>query len=247
MKLINHKVKTILLGIQQFVRKIKKWKGYIYELILIFISAGFGFFLSEWSSKEDERLTENKILTEIRNGIRSDLKDFESNVYGHKLSLKGISNFRKWMEHKPIAKDSMGIYYYVLLRDYIPLINRLGYESLTEIGLHTITNDSLRSQIINLYEYHYKIADKLENDLQETKDYDNFYHSVNAILNPYFEYDERGRIVSIAPNNFSEREKKEMLSYLWRVENNKKFKVSQYNIIIEEMKKLEKNITEELK
>ncbi|MDO4763931.1 MAG: hypothetical protein Q4A00_06065 [Flavobacteriaceae bacterium] len=251
MKLRHHKAKTLLfilyICIKRLVEKIKKWKGYIFELVLIFISVWFGFFLSEWSSSEGEKLTENKILTEIRNGIRSDLEDFESNVYGHNLSLQGISAFRGWMVDKPIRKDSLAIYYYVLLRDYIPVINRSGYESLKTSGLKTIINDSLRHQIINLYEFHYKIIDELEDGVQEMKDYDNFFHPVNAILNPYFDYDEKGRIVGITPNRFSEKERKEMMSYLWRVENNKKFKVSQYNIVIEEMKKLEKNITEELK
>jgi hypothetical protein len=63
--------------------------------------------------------------------------------------------FRDLIKNKPISQDSIEIFYISLFRDYTPLINRSGYESLKESGLKTITNDSLRLQIITLYDYYY--------------------------------------------------------------------------------------------
>ncbi|HMR81553.1 MAG TPA: hypothetical protein PKE30_00375 [Niabella sp.] len=225
----------------------KKWKEYIFQFILIFVSVFLAFFLTEWSLSQDDKISENKILTEIDNGINSDLEDFESNINGHTLSLRAISVIRNWIDGKFVPQDSIGLYYNILFRNFTPIINKSGYESLKFTNLKTITNDSLRFQIINLYEYYYKILEKLEDNVIEMQDFENFYVLTNTILNPYFEFDETGRLVKlIIPHNLTKAQKQELLSYLWKLENNKKFKIFRYNNVIEEIKKTDKNIKREL-
>ena len=56
-------------------------KKYSTEFALIFISVILAFALTEWSSNRGEKISENKILSEIKNGINSDYKDFESNLF----------------------------------------------------------------------------------------------------------------------------------------------------------------------
>ena len=61
------------------------------------------------------------------------------------------------MANKKVNSDSLMTYYRDLTRDFISIQNTAGYETLKSRGLELIKNDSLRLQIITLYEYNYKI------------------------------------------------------------------------------------------
>jgi hypothetical protein len=52
----------------------------------------------------------------------------------------------------PVDKDSLPIFYHFLTRDFITIQNTSGYQTLKSKGLETIKNDSLRRNIIDLYE-----------------------------------------------------------------------------------------------
>jgi len=68
------------------------------------------------------------------------------------------------------------------------------------------------------------------------------------MLFPYMEFDSvNGNLISInKPIKLSEIEKKEILSYLWRIRNNRKFKLGRYDTIINSIKKVEASIQKEL-
>ena len=72
-----------------------KWKKLILEFLSIFIAVISAFALSNWSENRNDRHSEQKILTEIKNGIGVDKQDFEVNVSGHKVSLRANEVFRE--------------------------------------------------------------------------------------------------------------------------------------------------------
>ena len=126
---------------EKFLNILKKYST---EFALIFISVILAFALTEWSSNRGEKISETKILSEIKNGINLDYKDFESNLKMHKISKAGVRELRKWVNNEEINNDSIPVYYYLVFRNYSPIINKTGYESLKETSLKTISNDSLR-------------------------------------------------------------------------------------------------------
>ncbi|NJL76752.1 MAG: hypothetical protein HC892_18750 [Saprospiraceae bacterium] len=220
---------------------------YFLEFTLIFTSVVLAFALAEWSSRQGEKVSETKILIEIRNGIDSDSKDFESNLKMHKLSNNGVRMLRNWAINEPINQDSLRFYYYIVYRNYSPIINKTGYESLKETNLKIISNDSLRFQIIKLYDYHYNILEQLENKNEEMQDFKTYFHPINKILTPYMIFDEKGNFVTLKKSNLSEQQKTELLSYLWRMEITKSFKIKRYSEIINEIASLNKSIANKLK
>lgn len=227
--------------------KKSKWKKYTFEFLSIFIAVISAFALTNWSDNRNSSESEQKILTEIKNGIGIDTKDFQGNIKGHKLSLRASEVFRDLIANKPIPQDSIEIFYISLFRDYTPLINRSGYESLKESGLKTITNDSLRLQIITLYDYYYGIVEVLDN-VNEMQSFKNYYASVNKLLHPYMEFDSMGKLIRInEPKELSGIERKEILSYLWRLENNRKYKLGRYDSILKIMETAKENIEREIK
>ncbi|MFT6948871.1 MAG: hypothetical protein ACJARP_003305 [Vicingaceae bacterium] len=224
-----------------------KWKKYIFEFLSIFIAVISAFALTNWNDNRNSRQSEQKILIEIKNGIGIDKQDFEGNMFGHNLSLRSNYVFRELIKGKDISQDSIGLFYTSLFRDYTPVINRSGYESLKESGLKTITNDSLRFQIISLYDYYYGIVEILDR-VNEMQSFENYFASVNSLLHPYMEFDNNGNLIEITdPKELTNTQRKEVLSYLWRLENNRKFKLGRYKSIIQVMEKVKNNIENEIK
>ena len=70
--------------------KKRKWKKYIFEFLSIFIAVISAFALTNWNNNLNSRHSEQKILTEIKNGIGIDKQDFGGNIIGHNLSLKAL-------------------------------------------------------------------------------------------------------------------------------------------------------------
>lgn len=229
--------------------KNKNWKKYVYEFLSIFIAVISAFALNNWNDNRNNKSTEQKILTEIRNSIQIDIHDFKNNITGNKLSLRADEIFRDVIENKEIPQDSIGLYYTALFRDYIPIVNKSAYESFKSNNLKIISNDSLRLQIMSLYDYYYRIIEALEYDVQEMQSYDNYFSKINSMLSPYMEFDlQSGNLTTIKKTNgLTELQKKEMLSCLWRIRNNRKFKLGRYETIIQAIKKVEMNIEKELK
>lgn len=222
-------------------------KKYFSAFAVTFISVILAFVLTEWSSNKNEKLSETKLLTEIDNGIQIDLKDFEANIGGHQSSLRAIALMRNWIDNEPIPQDSIGIYYNVLFRNFTPIINKSGYESLKATNLKVITNDSLRFQIINLYDYYYTIIEKLEDNVAEMQDFSTFYTPTNKIVSQYMTFDKNGKFIELKKaTDLTKSQKQELLSYLWKMENNKKFKIFRYHNVIDEIKKLDQHIKNEL-
>jgi len=224
------------------------FKKYFSEFLLIFISVVLAFSLTEWSSNQSSKISEVKILTEIRNGLASDAKDLQANEDNHKISLRAVYLLRDWTNGKAIPQDSIALFYYAVFRNYTPIINKTGYESLKSSGLKTITNDSLRFHIISLYEFDYNIIQKLEDSNEEMQDFKNFFAPVNALVSPFLQFNEAGKVVALEPaKNLSSIQRKELLSYLWRMERNKLFKIMRYEGVLKKIVLLKDDLEKGIK
>lgn len=222
-------------------------KKYAFEFLSIFLAVISAFALTNWNDNRNNRHSEEKILSEIRNGIGIDMRDFEGNITGHQISLRANQVFRDLLKGKEIHQDSVSLFYISLFRDYTPVINRTGYESLKTSGLKTITNDSLRFEIISLYDYYYGVIEILDR-INEMQSFENYFASINTLLYPYMEFDAKGNLTKINnPTALSETDRNEILSYLWRLENNRNFKLGRYTSIINIMDKVKEDIEAELK
>jgi len=65
-------------------------------------------------------------------------------------------------DNKPVRREHVGQYYVSLPRYFFAVQNAFGYESQKSKGLDTIQNDSLRTAIISLNEYDFKIIKHFE-------------------------------------------------------------------------------------
>ena len=208
------------------------WKNYVFEFLSIFVGVSLAFAMSNWGENRREAIAETKILTEIKNGLQLDLFDVEQNIMGHKKGVKTCHYFRQLIESPNANQDSAATQYFYLLRDFISIQNKSGYESLKSKGLGLVKNDSLRLEIISLYDFYYEIIEKLEENYDEMQFNKNYYLEINNLLVEYMDFDKKGDLIRINhPKNLTTKEKKKLLSYLWRIESNREYVLNYYELM----------------
>lgn len=217
----------------------QNWRKYGFEFLSIFIAVISAFALNSWNEARKNRSAEDSILTEIYYGLEKDLKDIESNMSGHERGNEAVQYFRELIAQQPVSDDSLVQIYFNLTRDFISIQNTSGYETLKSRGLEIIENDSLRSQIISLYEYDYTILQKLEEEYFEMQFQENYYKEINQIVSKSFLFDAQKNLVGIqVPLDMAENEEKILLSYLLKIQINRYFILQFYPEVKANVEKL---------
>ncbi|MBI9066561.1 MAG: hypothetical protein JEZ09_04670 [Salinivirgaceae bacterium] len=225
----------------------KNWKKYSFEFLTLFIAVISAFALNNWNDNRRDNNAENKILTEIYNGLNKDLEDLRANESGHKTGIKAIVYFRNILSNKLESTDSVMIHYFNLTRDFISIQNTSGYDALKSKGLELIEDDSLRSEIISLYEYDYSILRKLEEEHYESQFQKNYFEKINCIIADNFILDKNKTIIGInTPLKVSEKEEKILLTYLWKIQNKRDFNLNCYSAVISKTERIRNEIKKEI-
>jgi hypothetical protein len=223
------------------------WVTYGVEFVSVFMAVILAFALSNWNEGRKSRTAENKILTEIYYGLEKDLEDVNINKYGHEMGMKAADYFKRLVNGQAVERDSFMRKYIELTRDFISIQNKTGYEALKSRGLELIQNDTLRKKVTSLYEYDYNVLQKWEEEYQEAQFQENYFHKINAILAPYLLFDKEGNLMGVrSPIQLSERDRNAILSYLFKIEINRRHILSYYPNVQENIKKLREAIEEYL-
>src|SRR5690554_4591464 len=223
--------------------RIGNWRKQGFEFLLIFIAVISAFALNNWNENRKTEDSENKILTAIANGLDKDINDIRSNKLGHKKGISASVYFRKLLTNQEVNSDSLLVQYENLTRTFISIQNVAGYETLKSQGLALVKNDSLRLQIISLYEYDFNALRKLEEEYSEMQFQDNYFKDINNALAPNFQLDDSGNIKGIdLPLDLSENERKILLVYLWKIQNNRSFILTYYSDIENKINSIHKKI-----
>jgi hypothetical protein len=217
----------------------RNWKKYALEFLSIFVAVISAFALNNWNDNRRENRAESKILTEILNGLEKDEKDVGINLMGHEQGIKSCKFWRDIINGKPRNLDTLGDYYLTLTRDFTSIQNTSGYETLKSRGFELLDNDSLRAKIISLYEFQYQTLRKLEEEYYELQFQENYFPEINKAIAPNFVFDDIGNIIDLKlPLKLSEEEKNILLSYLWKIQLNRRFVMRFYEevkVIIDEL------------
>ena len=213
------------------------------EIVLVVIGILIALQINNWNEDRKENIIENKILIEILNGLREDLLDIRSNMNAHRAGLKACEYYHDVFTHNQVHADSINYYYEYLTRGYISIQNKSGYESLKSRGLELVKDDSLRNDIIKLYEQDYPFIMKLEEQDPEGNFYDNYYKEINNQISPNLIFNKDGEIESIQlPLHVTETEQKKILSYLWKIKNDRMIILNIYEKVLKNLLQLQSNI-----
>lgn len=229
--------------------KFKKPKlgKYFFDFVSVFFAVIAAFALNNWNDNRKDAEAEEKILLEIKNGLVADLSDVTDNMNAHKNGLRSCDFFRRVFNGLEVPQDSVQFSYMYLTVSNATVMNTSGYESLKSKGLEIIKNDSVRVKIIELYEVYYEGLMKHEEENPTLMIFDNFYLPINKALSPYMKFTtdtyqmELSSTVSLDPVK-----KKQLESYLWRMQLVRKIMIRQYEQTEEKIKALLNSLENEL-
>ncbi len=226
---------------------LKNARKYGFEFLSIFIAVISAFALNNWNDNRKDQISEEKILREISNGLNKDLEDIQLNILGHQRGLQSCLYFKEILTGNEVNSDSLLNYYFSLTRDFVSVQNRAGYETLKSKGLELLDNDSLRLQIISLYEYDYNTLRKLEEEYHEMQFHENYFQQINEGFAANFQFDSLNNFSGInQPLIIEEDKKKELLLCLWKIHQNRTFILKIYEGMEEKVKEVQKAILSEI-
>jgi len=162
------------------------------EIFLIVVGILIALQISNWNEKKKARLQGEEMISEIKNGIASDIVELDKFLANQQQVLGSQWRVSKWLKNERPFTDSLKQH---LSKAYISTdysINYSGYETLKRFGLKRVENDSLRASISQLYEVKYPTYLKfiniyqyfLENLLSENPKHFNELKYVGSVMRP---------------------------------------------------------------
>jgi len=223
------------------------WKKYLFEFLSIFVAVISAFALNNWNDNRGDNIAVAKILSEMSSVLTKDISDIENNIRGHNAGIASCKYWRRIIDNSENNVDTLSFYYISLMRGYFPVQSRAGYETLKSRGLELVDNDSLRLEILSLYEYDYYILKRLEENSYEMQFEENYSKEIKRMLSTNFQFDVNGNIESInIPIRLTKEEKHLFLIYLKEIEFNRNTMINYYEDVKQRIIKLKIEIEKEL-
>ncbi|MEZ2414405.1 DUF6090 family protein [Muriicola sp. E247] len=133
----------------------KYFKYAIGEILLVVIGILIALQINTWNEERKNHKREIKLLSELRTNLLINIENLESDIESQIKSAAIIDQLLEHLEKKRPYYDSLPGYF--AKANYAPdvVLSASAFETLKSTGLELIQTDSLRSQIINLFEVDY--------------------------------------------------------------------------------------------
>jgi len=130
----------------------RKWAEYLLEMIVITAGILGAYALNNWNESKKSDKLEVEMLREIKVGLEGDLKDIDYNLKAQINILKSQNILIDWLEGDLPYADSLSHHFSRVNASTVFISNEGPYETLKQLGIRLITNDSLRDQILKVYD-----------------------------------------------------------------------------------------------
>lgn len=168
------------------------------EIILVVIGILIALAINNWNNEKNDRLAEIKYLNQIKISLQDNHLILKNRIDSDKSSLKyGEILFEHLKSKKPLNPSVMQLFIIPQLDQSVSL-STAAFENIKNSGLSFISNDSLKLDIINMYEQE---LEYIQTTLaSETENY------ITTVVNPFyshhFEFNLKENGLSITPNDY---------------------------------------------
>jgi len=176
----------------------KYLKYAIGEIILVVIGILIALSINNWNEVNKEGREELKILSEIQSNLKQSTKEIKSVLHTNETDLTRYIFLLNHVEQKLPYSVALDTAFCRITSWASPYLTYTAYESLKSRGSKMVRNDSLRMQIINMYEnemtYLMKDWDKSE------------WRDSESVVRPYYakHFAENLDEVTAKPNNYDD-------------------------------------------
>ena len=134
----------------------KYFKYAIGEILLVMIGILLALQVNNWNEARKLRIQEIEIYKEIKADLKAVLSDWTSGIKGHSKHLESSIKLREHIINRKPLNGDISSYLTNSHRDDQFFARSVGLEALKSAGLETLTNDTLRREIISIYERGFK-------------------------------------------------------------------------------------------
>ena len=122
------------------------------EIILVVVGILIALQINIWNENRKKEILELSLLREMKSNLKSDISDIEENIYFAENGIKSANIILKSFDNNFPYNDSLNKYYGKVPMTPKFLMTENAYESMNNVGIRIIKNDSLREAITNHYQ-----------------------------------------------------------------------------------------------
>lgn len=138
------------------------FKYAIGEIMLVVIGILIALQINNWNTQENTARTEIEILKMMKKNLNSDLRDMTGNLRFYKTRRNAAKEVFSSFNNPEYDNDSISFFYANLgLHPYF-IETTSAYENLKTIGFEIVKDDSLKENIMYVYEKRYQWIENLE-------------------------------------------------------------------------------------
>jgi len=142
-------------------------KNAIFQIFLIVVGILLALQVDNWKENRKERVFELKILQGVHRDLQSNAQKLQQLIDEDEDLIAGNEKLLEIIRD-PASKFSgdLEVLFGSINRYSVFYPQRLSYETLKSRGLEVVKNETLRSEIVNLYDYSYMVNSEVEMELK---------------------------------------------------------------------------------
>jgi hypothetical protein len=176
----------------------KYLKYAIGEILLVVIGILIALQINNWNENNKDLLLERKVLNEIIIDLDISKAELENDIEGHKRDIVRAERLKNNLIKKEGVYNSIisDMQWTSRSSQFSPRTS--GYENLKSIGISLISNDSLRNEIVILYELDFELTIK---EGREFEKFDNPQMNLRPLVNNHFQIDNESSVTLASQNH----------------------------------------------
>lgn len=156
-----------------------EWYKYVIEVIVVIVGILIAYNLEEWRDTRNNKKREIEVLKEFKRALAADLAEMHGNIRMHEHSILSSRIILKVINDNLPYHDSLDACF-AHTHAFTVFSGRVGpIEQLKNTNLAIVSNDSLRLEIISMYDEAYPrirlVELAIRRDYEQLRDFDRLY------------------------------------------------------------------------
>jgi hypothetical protein len=156
-----------------------KWYRYVIEIIVVIVGILIAYNLEQWSDTRSNKKKEIEILKEFKRSLSADLEEMHHNIRSHEYSIQSSKIILTVIKDDLPYHDSLDACF-AYTHAFSTFSGRVGpIEQLKNTNLAIVSSDSLRLEIISMYDEIYTrirlVELAIKRDYEQLRDFDRLY------------------------------------------------------------------------
>ena len=215
------------------------------EILLVVVGILIALQINNWNENRKERQVELKILKEMKLALYNDIRNLKINVRSYSSVKRSLEIIKEQLPLATPTNDSLQYAFRSSLFNNSVAPNIAAYETLKAKGIDLISNDSLRMQIIDVYEISYKYYQDTAKDMFLSESFIQEYCA--TLFNNLSTYQHDGKMTMV-PNNYGALQKDTLYHTIINTRLAQvRWALMALDYDIENVEKLDKSIMAEIK